>query len=64
MIKESDIVFESGRHWVLNLGSKGFEVYRNTITHSERCAVIGYTGEKGLERAKQEVERREKLQAR
>ena len=62
MIKESDIVFESGKHWVLNLGPKGFEVYRNTITHSERCAVIGYTGQKGLERAIQEVNRREGTQ--
>lgn len=57
--KESDIAFESDHHWVLNLGSKGFEVYRNELTHSVRCAVIGFTGQKGLERAKAEIARRE-----
>ena len=59
MIKESDIVYETARHWVLNLGAKGFEVYRNGLTHSTRCAVIGFTGPKGLERAKAEIQRRE-----
>ena len=59
MIKESQIVYETPKHWVLDCGSKGFEVYRKTITHSERCAIIGFTGDKGLERAKQEIIRRE-----
>jgi len=59
MIKESQIVYETNKHWVLNCGDKGFEVYRKTITHSERCATIGFTGDKGLERAKAEIERRE-----
>jgi hypothetical protein len=59
MIKESQIVYETLKHWVLDCGSKGFEVYRKTITHSERCSVIGFQGSKGLERAKQEIERRE-----
>lgn len=62
MIKESQIVHETKKHWVLDCGSKGFEVYRKTITHSERCAVIGFTGAKGLERAKLEIERREATQ--
>ena len=59
MLKESQIVYETPKHWILDLGSKGLEVYRKTITHSERCAIIGFTGSKGLERAKQELNRRE-----
>ena len=56
--KESQIAYEKGPFWVLNLGSKGFEVYKIGITHSTRCAVIGYQGSKGLERAKTEIDRR------
>ena len=59
MIKESQIVYETSKHWVLACGSNGFEVYHKTLTHSERCAIIGFTGDKGLERAKQEITRRE-----
>jgi hypothetical protein len=59
MIKESQIVYETPKHWVFDNGSKGFEVYRKTITHSERCARIGFTGTNGLDRAKAEIERRE-----
>lgn len=62
MIKESQIVYETNKHWVLDLGNRGYEVYRKTITHSERCAVIGFTGDKGLDRAKAEIERREAIQ--
>lgn len=62
MIKESQIVYETPKHWVLDCGLKGYEVYRKTITHSERCARIGFTGDKGLERAKAEIERREATQ--
>jgi hypothetical protein len=61
MIKESQIVYETQKHWVLDLGSKGFEVYRKTITHSERCARIGFSGADGLARAKAEIERREAI---
>lgn len=56
--KEEDIVFESGNHWVLRVPS-GYEVYKIGVTHSTRCAQIGYRGEEGLRRAIQEVERRE-----
>ena len=56
--KESDIAYEQGNFWVLNLGSKGFEVYKTGITHSTRCAVIGYSGSNGLTLAIQEVQRR------
>jgi hypothetical protein len=56
--KESDISYEKGPYWVLNMGSKGFEVYKNGITHSTRCAIIGYQGQNGLKRAIIEIERR------
>lgn len=58
MYKESDIAYEKGQFWVLNLGSKGFEVYKNGITHSTRCAVIGFLGQNGLDRAILEIDRR------
>ena len=62
MHKESDIAFELGQHWVLKVPT-GYDVYRIGITHSTRCAQIGYKGLKGLERAIEECERREKLVA-
>jgi hypothetical protein len=55
---ETQIAYEKADYWVLHLGLKGFEVYRNGITHSTRCAVIGYQGEKGLSRAIAEIDRR------
>ena len=58
MYRESDIAYEKGQFWVLNLGSKGFEVYKNGITHSTRCAVIGFSGQNGLDRAIVEIDRR------
>ena len=58
MYKESDIAYEKGQFWVLNLGSKGFEVYKNGLTHSTRCAVIGFSGQNGLDRAIVEINRR------
>ena len=57
-MREQDIVFSTARHWVLRV-STGFEVYRNTTTHSVRCARIGFKGDEGLTRAKAEIERRE-----
>lgn len=53
-----DIVFETDRHWVKRV-PKGFEVYKIGLTHSTRVASIGYTGDKGLQRAKAEIARRE-----
>ena len=58
MYKETDIAYEKGCFWVLNLGSKGFEVYKTGITHSTRCAVIGFSGQTGLDRAILEIDRR------
>jgi len=57
MTNPSDIVYEQGDYWVKRV-AKGFEVYRVGVTSSVRCARIGYGGDKGLERAKSEIERR------
>jgi hypothetical protein len=57
-MQEEDILYEIGGYWVC-MNEKGwFEVYHNTITHSERCATIGYKGEIGFERAKMECDKR------
>jgi hypothetical protein len=58
---EKDIVFESGKYWVFDAKKKGFEVYKNGITHSTRCAQIGWNGQVGLDKAKQEIKRRQEL---
>ncbi len=60
-MREQDIVHEEGDFWVLKT-PKGYEVYRIRATHSVRCAVIGYTGEIGLEKAKAEISRRINLE--
>lgn len=56
--KLKDVVFEQGKHWVLRVDG-GYEVYRTGVTHSTRCAQIGYTGERGLQKAIAEAQRRE-----
>lgn len=61
MTKEEDIIFESGNYWIFDAKQKGFEVYKSGITHSTRCAVIGFTGQAGIDRAKQEIKRRQEL---
>jgi hypothetical protein len=58
MTNLKDVVFETDHHWVKRV-PKGFEVYKTGLTHSTRVAIIGYTGDKGLQRAKAEIERRE-----
>ena len=40
MIKESDIIKESGNYWVLKCSS-GFDVMKNGITHSVTIASFG-----------------------
>jgi hypothetical protein len=57
MTKEQDIAYEEGDYWVLRIPT-GFEVYKNGITHSTRCARIGYKGDDGLQRAIAEIKRR------
>ncbi len=62
--KLEDVVYEQGQYWVLRVtegeGSRysGYDVYRTGITHSTRCAQIGYTGQVGLDKALAEVARR------
>jgi hypothetical protein len=60
MTTEKDIIFETKDHWIFDAKDKGFEVYKKTITHSVRVAVIGYKGQLGIDKAKQEITRREK----
>jgi hypothetical protein len=59
-MNENDILYQKGNHWVVRSKKKGYEVIKlEGNTHGKVCAWIGYTGEEGLERAKQEVDRRE-----
>lgn len=62
MYTEKDIAYENGTHWVLAKGNAGYEVYRTTSTHSERRAIIGFTGVAGLRRAIVEADRRDALE--
>lgn len=62
-MKESDILFEVGDYWVstskaANLKWKGYVVWENNLTHSRLVASIGFEGNEGLERAKQEAIKR------
>lgn len=50
-------LYQKGRYTVLK-AAKGYEVYRDRVTHVERCAIIGSDGEQWWERAKAEVDRR------
>lgn len=59
-MKESDILYEKGNYWVCASNKGGYEVYRIGITHSTRCAIIGYKGAEGLLLAKMECDRRDK----
>jgi len=60
MLKESDILHENGNFWVCKASNpkNGFEVYKNGITHSTRCAIIGFLGEVGLKKAITECDKR------
>jgi len=65
MTAEKLIVHESDHHWIRSVtkgkGSNysGFEVYHIGITHSTRCAQIGFTSKIGLDKAIKEVAKRE-----
>lgn len=56
-----DIVFESGKYLVLKT-KHGFEVYKHGITHSTRCAIIGYKGHIGLDKAIREIQKRKEIE--
>ncbi len=60
MLQESDIVYQQGGFWAVKT-LKGFEIYKDGVTHAVRCAVIGFTGVEGLRRVKAEIERRLKV---
>lgn len=57
--KLKDVVHETKNYWVLRV-KNGFEVYKSGITHSVRCARIGWKGKEGLNKAIAECDRREK----
>lgn len=54
---ERDILFQAGDFWVKR-AKRGFEVYRDGLTHATRCGIFGYDGEKGLQMAIDEVNHR------
>lgn len=56
--KLKDVMHETENYWVLRVVN-GFEVYKNGITHSTRCAQIGWKGDVGLNKAIAECEKRE-----
>lgn len=58
MYKLSDVMYETKDYWVLRI-KKGYEVYREGLTHSTRCAQIGFTGAIGLDKAIAEANRRQ-----
>ena len=51
------ILYENGNFWVCK-AKRGYEVYETGITHSVRCAIIGYEGPEGLAKARAEADRR------
>ena len=57
-MKPSQIMYERGRYWVARNAKGHYEVYRTGITASERVAYVGYVGEKGVNRAVAECDRR------
>lgn len=58
MLREKDILYSTDKHYVIAC-SYGYEVYRNEVTHAVRCARIGYKEALGLDRAINEIKRRE-----
>ena len=52
------IIYQTGDYFVVRAPKKGFEVYRNGAVAATRCAVIGYEGAPGLQRAIAEADRR------
>ncbi len=58
MLKEKDIVFELGAYWAMKAKKVGYDIYTVGITHSTRCAHIGFDGDVGLQKMKAEIDRR------
>lgn len=59
MMKEADILYQNGDHWIIADRRGNFEVYRLEVTHGVRCAIIGRNYTNAFERAKAECDRRE-----
>lgn len=57
--REEDIKHKTGNFWVLDVGSKGYEVYQRGFTHSTKVASVGLGEGLGLPRAIEEAERRQ-----
>lgn len=59
-IREDQIAYETGTHWVLEIQPGRFEVYKSGVTHSIRCAQIGPYPEPGRAKARaiEECDRR------
>lgn len=57
-MKASDIIYQTSNYHVVR-APYGFDVYRNEGTGAVRCARIGYKGDKGLQRAKDEIAKRD-----
>lgn len=55
--KLEDVVYELGDYFAVKVKT-GFEVYKNGATHPARCARIGWGGEKGKQKAIDEINRR------
>ncbi len=58
MLKETDIVYELGAYWAMRAKKVGYDIFKVGITHSTRCAHVGYDGEVGLQKMKAEIDRR------
>lgn len=56
-MKENDIVYELNGFFIVR-APKGFDIYENAVTHSERVARCGYHGKKGLDWCRDEIDRR------
>lgn len=54
------IVCENGKYYILRVKT-GYEIYKNGPTHATRCAIIGYKGNNGFNKALIEIDRRVKL---
>lgn len=59
MYKEKDIMYELGKHWVLKTNEGTYEVYKNGATCATRCGIVGIKGDKGLQHAIGECNKRE-----
>ncbi len=56
------VMYQNGNHWVARLKDGSHAVYRNEVTASVRCAIIGYKGDEGLMKAIEECNRMERTE--